>query len=131
MAANPVLADSSYYIRLARDGRDPLRELAVIAAQRDVAVCGVVRCEVGRGLRLADDREAFRRAWSIMRYVPTDNRVWEDVEQMLWQLDREGTVLPLADMVIACCARRIGAVVLTFDAHFQVIPGVRAVQEIV
>ena len=131
MAANPVLADSSYYIRLLREGRDPLRELAVIAAQRDVAVCGVVRCEVGRGLRSPKALEAFRRAWAVMRYVPADNRLWEDVEDTLWQLDRQGTILPLTDVVIACCARRIQAVVLTYDAHFQGIPGIRAVSEIV
>lgn len=51
MVANPVLVDSTYYIGLAREGRDPLRELAVLGAQRDLATCGVVRCEVARGIR--------------------------------------------------------------------------------
>ena len=131
MAANPVLVDSSYYIHLSRAGRDPLRELAVVAAQRDVATCGVVRCEVARGLKAMPVLEKFRRAWDVMLYVPTDNRLWLDVEQLLWGLDREGVCLPLADVLIACCARRIGAVVLTFDQHFQAIPGIRAVEEIV
>ncbi len=131
MVANPVLVDSSYYIGLAREGRDPLRELAVVGAQRDVATCGVVRCEVGRGIKAEAVLSRFRRAWDVMMYVPTDNRLWNDVEQTLWQLDRQGICLPLADVVIACCARRIQAIVLTFDQHFQAIPGIRAVGEIV
>jgi predicted nucleic acid-binding protein len=127
MAANPVLVDSSYYIHCARQGIDPLQSLAVIAAQRDLAVCGVVRCEVGRGIRQEKTWRAFQAFWNVMQYVPTDNRLWDDVEATLWQLDRDGLRLPLTDVVIACCARRIQAVILTFDQHFQHIPGVRAV----
>ena len=57
--------------------------------------------------------------------VPTDNRLWEEAEQTLWELDRKGMVLPLTDAVIACSAQRVGAVVLTYDHHFSQIPGIR------
>ena len=56
MAANPVLVDSSYYITLLRTGRDPLLALALTAETRDLAICGVVRCEVGRGLKMPGDK---------------------------------------------------------------------------
>jgi len=130
MAASPVLADSSFYIGLMRQGRDPLRELALTAATRDIAVCGVVRCEVGRALRPVERLQRFQRFWSVAITVPTDNRLWEAVEALAWQLDREGTVLPLTDLVIACCAQRIGAVVLTFDKQFTQIPGVRVLDRL-
>ena len=113
MAASPVLADSSYYVRLLREGRDPLRDLALAAASRDVAICGVVRCEVGRGVRNEGALQRFQRAWDVMINVSTDNRLWAEVELTAWQLDRAGFILPLTDVVIACCAKRIGAVVLT------------------
>lgn len=130
MPANPVLADSSFYIRSLREGRDPLRALAVEAAQRDLAICGVVRVEVGRALRAMERWRKFQAAWDVMLNVPTDDRLWADVEATAWQLDRAGVILPLSDVVIACCARRIGAVVLTYDEHFQRIPGVRAVSRL-
>lgn len=57
--------------------------------------------------------------------VPADERLWSDVESTLWQLDREGYVIPLTDVLIACSARRINALVLTYDSHFTGIPGVR------
>lgn len=130
MAVSPVLADSSYYIRLMREGRDPLRALALTAATRDVAICGIVRVEVGRALRPVERWKKFQTAWDVMLNVPTDNRLWEEVEALAWQLDRSGVILPLPDLIIACCAKRIDAVVLTFDEHFQKIPGVRAVRQL-
>lgn len=130
MAASPVLADSSFYIRLLRQRQDPLRALALAAATRDVAICGVVRCEVGRALRPPAVRQRFHAFWDVSINVPTDNRIWEEAERTLWELDREGIVLPLTDVLIARCAMRIGAVVLTYDDHFNHIPGVRAVNRL-
>ncbi len=130
MAASPVLADSSFYIRLLRQGQDPLRALAAAAATRDLVICGVIRCEVGRALRPDKVRQHFRAFWDVMINVPTDERLWTQAEQTLWELDRQGITLPLTDVVIGCCARRAGAVVLTFDHHFSHIPGIRAVEHL-
>jgi predicted nucleic acid-binding protein len=126
MAASPVLADSSYYIRMMREGRDPLKALALAAATRDLVICGIVRCEVGLVLESPQVRQRFRAFWDVMINVPTDRRLWEEAEQTLWELDRQGIVLPLTDVVIGCSAKRVGAVVLTYDRHFYEIPGVRA-----
>ncbi|MEK7674218.1 MAG: PIN domain-containing protein [Verrucomicrobiota bacterium] len=130
MPASPVLADSSFYIRLLRARQDPLRALALAASSGDVAICGVVRCEVGRALRLPEVRERFQAFWDVVINVPTDNRLWTEVEQTLWDLDRQGVVLPLTDVVIACCANRIGAVILTYDNHFNQIPNVRTIDRL-
>jgi predicted nucleic acid-binding protein len=130
MAANPVLVDSSYYISAMREKRDPLKALAYTAATRDVAVCGVVRCEVGRALRHENTLKRFQSFWDVTINVPTDNRLWTQVESLLWKLDREGSVVSVTDAIIACCAMRIDAVVLTLDADFFRIPGVRVIREI-
>ncbi len=125
MAASPVLADSSFYIRLLRQGQDPLKALAVAAATRDLVICGAVRCEVGRALRPLKVRQHFCAFWDVMINVPTDAHLWEQTEQTLWELDRSGIIVPLTDAIIACSAKRVGAVVLTYDHHFGLIPGVR------
>jgi hypothetical protein len=130
MAASPVLADSSFYLRLLRQGHDPLRALALASASRDLVICGVVRCEVGRALRPQKVRDRFRAFWDVMINVPMDNHLWERAEQTLWELDRQGTVLPLTDVVIACCAQRVDAVVLSYDKHFSLIPGVRSTHQL-
>lgn len=130
MAASPVLADSSYYIDLLRRGQDPLSSLALAAETRDLVICGVIRCEVGRALRPGKVRRLFRAFWDVMINVPTDNRLWERAEQTLWELDRRGVVLPLTDVVIACCARQLDAVVLTYDKHFNFIPDLRTTRQL-
>ncbi len=130
MPASPVLADSSFYIRLLRAGQDPLHALTVAAESGDVAICGVVRCEVGRALRQPALRRRFHALWDVMINIPTDGKLWIEVEETLWRLDRSGVVLPLADVVIACCARRIGAVILTYDHHFSLIPNVRTTDRV-
>jgi len=123
MAASPVPVDSSFYVQLLSSGRDPLRALALTAAARDLAVCGVVRCEVTRGLRDRRVWKRFQAFWDVMLAVPADEWIWTRVEETIWQLDRRGRMLPLPDVIIGCCARRIGAAVLTTDAHFRLIPG--------
>lgn len=123
MAKDPVLIDSSYYIGEARQGRNPLRLLAYLAVDRDLVICGMVRCEVGRGLREAHVRQAYKRVWDVMINVPTDVRLWEQTEDLAWSLDRRGVTLPIQDIHIACAAARAGAVILTHDQHFARIPG--------
>ena len=127
MAASAILVDSSFYIAALRQGIDPLVALASEALSRDVAICPVIRCEVGRGIKLPKVRARFKAFWDVMVNVPADNRLWDEAEQTLWDLDRKGVILPLTDVVIACCARRIGAVVLTYDHHFDKIPGIRTI----
>jgi predicted nucleic acid-binding protein len=131
MAARPVLVDSSYYIDRLRRKQPLIAELQKIASNRPLAVCGAIRCEVGRGLRRPALRQRLHQIWASMLYVPTDNRLWDSTEELLWQLDRQGTIVPVVDALIAESAKRIGAVILTLDPHFQLIPGIIAVDRIV
>lgn len=131
MADAPVLIDSSWYIRIAREGRNPLRELLPIAKVRELVTCSIVRAEVARGIRDVELLKKFQARWDVMLHVPLDTRLWADVERTAWQLDRSGKILPLTDIIIGCCARRIGAVVLTHDTHFDAIPGFVATSQIV
>ena len=127
MAARPILVDSCYYITVARQGVDPLRTLAIAAMERDLAVCGVVRCEVSRGIKDPKIRQKFSNFWDVMQYVPTDNRLWAEAENLLWEMDRKGQTIPLTDALIACCAQRIDAAVLTYDRHFSLIPDLEVI----
>jgi predicted nucleic acid-binding protein len=131
MAARPVLVDTSFYIDRLRQHKPLTTELRTIASNRPLAICGAVRCEISRGIREPKARSLLQQIWATMLYVPTDNRLWESTEELLWQLDRQGIVIPVIDALIAESARRIGAVILTLDAHFQLIPGVIAVDRIV
>lgn len=128
--SRPVMVDSSWYIARARLGKDPLLDLALVAEDRDIAVCGMIVVEVGRGIRTPRFRQRYEEAWANMLYVAACQDRWHETLQLAWHLDRSGIVLPLQDLHIAACALHIGAVILTTDQHFQQIPGVVSVPEI-
>lgn len=122
--SRPLMVDSSWYIQTSRDGRDPLIELALTAETRDIAICGLVMTEVGRGIRHRRYLNRYRRAWDQMLYVPSNRKRWEETLEIAWHLDRKGIVLPIQDVHIAACALNIGAAVLTLNTQFNQIPGV-------
>ncbi len=126
----PILADTSWYIAQARQRKDPLLELAELSLSRDIAVCGIIITELGRGIRHPNTLQRYIESWNLMCYVPSDRKLWQETLELAWQLDRQGCVLPLQDLHIAACALSINAVVLTTDAHFQEIPGVDATDRI-
>jgi hypothetical protein len=83
----------------------------------------IIRYEVGRGLRQTRVLHRFQAFWDLMVNVPLDHALWNSALDMAWKLDRSGIVLPLSDVIIACAAMRIGAVVLNRDSHFSRVPG--------
>lgn len=128
--SRPVLIDSSWYIETAKRNRDPLKLLALMAESRDLAICGVIKAEVGRGFRDPKRLAEYEQAWSCMLYIDDGFKRWEATLALAWELDRNGIVLPLTDLHIAACAMHAGAVILTYDQHFQLIPGIDATDRI-
>lgn len=124
------MVDSSWYIGQARLGYDPLKALALAAEDRDIAVCGLIVAEVGRGIRERRFLDRTISAWAQMLFIPSTRQRWQETLELAWHLDREGVVLPIQDLHIAACALSIGAAVLTEDAHFRQIPGLTVVRDL-
>jgi predicted nucleic acid-binding protein len=125
-----VLPDSNFFINCARAGIDPFVELAARADDWEFATCGMVVVEVCRGRRDPAVFQRFRERFAIMIYLTTGSSVWERAAQLAWSLDRRGIVLPSPDLVIAASALQADATVLTADAHFQEIPGLRVIDRL-
>jgi predicted nucleic acid-binding protein len=128
--ANLVLPDSNIYIGAVRAGRDPFRQFASALEEWELATCGMVMLEVCRGLRDPAVLQRFRERFAVMIYLATGNSIWERATQLAWSLDRRGLVLPAPDLLIAACALQADAAVLTADAHFQEIPGLRVIDHL-
>ncbi len=124
------MVDSCWYIAQLRDGIDPLKTLSYLAESRDIATCGVIKTEVGRGIKNFARFKKFAKAWDVMLYVDSDFERWNETMNLAWSLDRQGITLPLQDIHIAVCASHIGAVILTYDKHFNDIPGIDATDKI-
>lgn len=118
-----ALVDSCVWIGLLRSGLDPVRELTSRARDTDLATCGMVRVEVLRGIGNRRVHDAVKAFFDVMQNSPTDNRIWDETAEIAWSLGRRGLHPPVQDILIASCARRVGAAVLTHDHHFHDIPG--------
>jgi predicted nucleic acid-binding protein len=118
-----MLVDSTIYIDLLRRGEDVRFVLRSFLLSDQLFVCGVVRCEVLRGIRSIGMRNELSDLFDLMTEVPTDTRIWQKATDLAWALDRRGAVLPLTDLVIASCALDANTAVITTDPHFSQIPG--------
>jgi predicted nucleic acid-binding protein len=121
----PVLVDSNVFIGLLRRGLDPVEILGNWIGDGDLATCGMVRLEVERGLKIDRVRRRVAGFFDVLINVPTSNKIWEQASETAWILGRSGITLPAQDILIATCAREIGAAVLSDDKHFEEFTGLR------
>lgn len=124
----PVLIDSNVYIEVIRAGLDPVAEIGRRYGLDEIACCGVVKAEVLRGIKGPRRLDVMQRFFAVTQMVATSASLWDEAWQLAWELDRQGRVLPLQDLVIASCARRVGAAVMTRDAHFRQVPGLEVLE---
>ena len=122
-----VLVDSNVYIDLLKARKDVTWVLPAWAGDRNLVICGMVRLEVLRGLTSLKLMTRLSAFMDVLCNVPGDDLFWNEATDLAWKLDRKGIVIPAADAVIAASALRLGASVLTSDAHFQRIDGLRTI----
>jgi predicted nucleic acid-binding protein len=126
--SGPCLVDSNVYSGLLRRGIDPSLALTDWIGDGDLAICGMVRMEVERGLKVERIRRRLSSFFDVLLNIPTTNRIWEEAAAQAWSLDRRGLILPAQDILIAVCAKEIGASVLSDDRHFDLLPGLRVLR---
>jgi len=125
-----LLVDSAIYIDLIRAGVNVRQRLIAHLRAGRLYNCGIVRAEVLRGMKTPGKRDALAAFFDIVPEVPTDARLWHYVAHLGWELGRRGKWPPVTDLAIAACALRIGATLVSPDAHFADIPGLKVLAEI-
>lgn len=114
-----ILVDSNVFINLMKHRGDPAPWLYRWAGIRDLAICGMIKVEVLRGVKSPKAHQKLTDFMDVMINIPTTNRIWEDASALAWKLDRKGLVIPGTDVVIAASALAAKAALLTSDAHFK------------
>ena len=120
-----ILVDSTKYISWMRLGRNPVAILAHSVSAGDVIGCGIIRIEVLRGVLKPKVKTELVRFFDIIPEIPLSASLLDEVAGLAWALDRQGQILPVTDLIIAACAKRAGAEVITEDSHFRKIPGLK------
>lgn len=122
------MVDSNVYIDILRSKRDAVDLLYRWAGDRNLAVCGMVRLEVLRGVKSPKLLTKLSAFMDVMCDVPSHSSLWWEATDLGWKLDRQGITIPGPDLVIAASAMRLGAAVMTSDAHFSRIEGLRVIE---
>lgn len=122
-----ILIDSNVYIDLLRAKKDVVATLYEWAELRSgsLVICGMIRLEVLRGIKSLKAFKSISSLMDVMINIPTDNRLWSEATDLAWKLDRKGITIPGADAVIAASALQSGSAVMTSDAHFAHVEGLR------
>jgi len=125
-----ILVDSSYWIRLIALHRNPFDELESHVDDFDFAINGIIWAEVIRGRADPAIRAQFEEGFSTMVFLNLTAASWQRAAKLAGQLARAGRVSGRPDLAIATSALEHDAAVLTFDRHFQSIPGLIAVDDL-
>lgn len=125
-----ILVDSAVYIGLLRAGTDIRQRLLPAMLAGELYNCGVVRAEVLRGIKVPRIHNGMEAFFDIIPEVPADARLWRHVSELGWKMGRNGKWPPVTDIAIAACALRVGAAVVSPDAHFLDVPGLTVLTEI-
>jgi predicted nucleic acid-binding protein len=127
MVKSDVMVDSNVYIDLLRAKQDAVNVIYRWADGRNLAICGMIRLEVLRGVKSMKLLTRLSAFMDVMCNVPSNSSLWAEATDLAWKLDRQGIMLPGPDLVIAASALRLGAAVMTSDAHFSRIEGLRVI----
>lgn len=109
---------------------DPFRELECSKLDYEFYSCGVVMAEVCRGARVQRLYTQLRSAFAVMCWVPTTEKIWSEATDLAHDLAARGMTMQLTDLVIAVSALSVDAAVLTLDADFRQVPGLRVLDNL-
>lgn len=116
-----ILVDTSAWIEFFR-GRDPLAS-AVDGhlAENEVALCGPVLTELGRGLRSRREREGVLELLEGCHLLAQPQNLWAEAGELGTLLGKRGATVKSMDLLIATYALAHSVPILTRDADFTAI----------
>lgn len=124
------LVDSSRIIDWMRHGRSPTRKLQPFVMAGQLVTSGIVRVEVLRGVVKPTIKTELSGLFDAIPEVPLSPALWRRITDTAWRLDRQGTVLPLSDLIIGVSAIEANARMVTLDPHFASIPELTVAEDL-
>jgi predicted nucleic acid-binding protein len=116
----PVLIDTCAWIDFLRQPQGGLGDqVEQLLASDRAALCGVVQAELMQGAKGRKEQEQLDFLLANVTCLEITPADWLSAGRLLAQLRAKGLQVPLTDALIAVCAKRHQAPVLTLDQHFQ------------
>ena len=121
MSSRLVLADSSAWVTHLTGQRAALATAMtdLLNANR-IVVNDVIRCEILTGALNESQYAELADALQGLPMLPLTDSVWRRAERLRFKLRCHGALIPLPDVLIACCALVHDCEVLHSDRYFDV-----------
>lgn len=114
-----VLVDSSVWIPFLRGHAGLPVEVSDAMSEGTSHLCPVVWVEVFRGVRGKREERIARELAELCPSLPMDDVTWEEAARLGQAASQSGLNCPLADVLIAACAKRHKAVLIHDDKHLK------------
>ena len=90
-----------------------------IFSENDIALCGVIKTELLRGSKSANDFAQIQTTLEDFYYLNFVENDWIALAKQFITLKKNGLVVPFQDAMIAFLAIKYGCEVWTNDKHFK------------
>ena len=120
---NPkVIADTCVWIEFFRTKSETSNRLRDLIAHSSVVGIGIIIAELLQGITVNKERKIIIDIFNTIEYLEVTKDIWIEAGILSKKLRSLGKIIPLSDIIIACCAKKHQCQIFTIDQHFQVIP---------
>jgi predicted nucleic acid-binding protein len=119
------LVDTSVWIDFFK-GVPPVQALLEkLIAEDKVFSAGPILFELLQGVRSPEERKQVKEAFMATHYLEIKHDDWEGAASLASDLRARGITIPITDILISHLAKSNHLEVLSFDLHFDQVPGLR------
>ncbi|MDA8089255.1 MAG: PIN domain-containing protein [Nitrospiraceae bacterium] len=118
-----VLIDTSAWVEFFRNNPETADTVTKIIEDGRACICGVIYFELLQGIRTGEDPGRLIDLLTALDFMEITAEIWIKAGSISAALRKQGTTLPMSDLLIAATAIERGLSVLTYDEHFSSIPG--------
>ena len=125
MKTSGSIVDTSVWIDFFRGVPSIKALLEKLISHDRVFTAGPILFEILQGIKSPEEKEQVKEALFSMNYLEITARDWERAALLSGELRGKGITLPMTDLLIAHLAKMNNFEVVSFDLHFDQIPGLQ------
>jgi predicted nucleic acid-binding protein len=120
-----ALVDTSVWIDFFRGVPSVKNSLEKLIARDEIFTAGPILYELLQGVKLPEERKQVKEALLSTNYLEITSNDWEEAALLSSTLRAQGITLPMTDILIGHLAKVSNLEVISFDPHFDQIPGLK------
>jgi len=120
-----TLVDTSVWIDFLRGAPSIKLALEKLIARDEIFTAGPILYELLQGVRLPEEKKQVKEALLSTNYLEITSNDWEEAALLSSTLRAQGITLPTTNILIGHLAKARNLEVISFDPHFDQIPGIK------